>query len=320
MTLRVKFSAAFTFLGVFVFCTFGSAPMAAGPLPLPEEGRAFPPPQLSAITTGTHWGRVADMSTFRRMGYSFDVVTVNPGQKSQWKRVLDAAKANGLKLIIGAYPEPYSYVKGQWKVSQAGRKFLKYLKTRSSLVLALFVYNEPYWVSPFTGHTNSCGATSAEQLRRLRTKIRSFWQGAKIYHDLGWPSAWAPGGSLHASYPCIGRKYADQRGVADYAGIWDYPFTSLGFRKVEGLATLKREAKYVKSGMHATPVFLGQAHAVDNLVWPTSSELQDWNCAIRAALPAGSFLSWYVWRQEIYSDYLANHPEMQPMTTQAACH
>ena len=279
----------------------------------------MPPPQRSAITTGTHWGRVADMSTFKRMGYSFDVVTVNPKDKSQWKRVLDAARANGLKLIIGGYPEPYSYAKGQWKISRAGRQLLRYLEGRSSLVLALFVYNEPYWVNPFTGHTNSCGATSAAQLRRLRKKIRSIWHGAKIYHDLGWPSAWAPGGSLHDHHPCIGRKYSDQRGVADYVGIWDYPFTSSGFRKMEGLATLTREATYVKSGMQATPVFLGQAHAVDDLVWPTSWELQDWNCAIRAALPAGSLISWYVWRQAMYTDYLANHPEMQLMTTQAMC-
>jgi len=315
----VKLSATFTLLGVLGFCILGSVPMAAGRLPVAANARTPPSPKISAITTGTHWGSVGDMPTFKRLGYSFDVITVDPYDKSQWKRVLDAAKANRLKLIIGAYPEPYSYSKGQWKISQAGRKFLKYLKTRSSLVLAVFVYNEPYWVGPFTGQTNSCGATSAAQLRRLRTKIRSVWQGAKIYHDLGWPSAWAPGGSLHDGYRCIGRKYADQRGVADYVGIWDYPFTSSGFMRTAGLATLAREARYVKRAMHATPVFLGQTHAVDNLVWPISLELQDWNCAIRAALPAGSLISWYVWRQEIYSDYLANHPEMQVLTTQAVC-
>jgi len=279
--------------------------------------------RLTSIATGAHWGSVADMPAFKSTGYAFDVVTVNPNLKREWKRALDAARVNGLKLIIGGYPAPYSYSTRtrRWTITPAGVRLLDYLESRSSLVLALFVYNEPYSSSPVTGQTDPCGATSASQLRELRTKIRSIWPSTKIYHDIGWPSAWAPGGLLSSSTSCAGQKYADQSGVADYVGVWDYPFTSSGYRRTEALATLTRESNYVVNSMKAIPVWLGQMHSLpsENLVWPTSAELQDWNCAIRAALPGGSLISWYVWRQGIYSDYLANHPELWAMTTQAVC-
>ena len=72
--------------------------------------------------------------------------------------------------------------------------------------------------------------------------------------------------------------------------------------------------------MHAVPVWLDQAHGVSmRLVFPTQAQLLDWNCAVRSALPAGSLISWYVWRQGIYTDMLANHPEDWPLTTSAAC-
>jgi hypothetical protein len=72
--------------------------------------------------------------------------------------------------------------------------------------------------------------------------------------------------------------------------------------------------------MGAVTVWLNQAHACCGyLRWPTDSELLDWNCSTRAELPAGSLISWYVWRQQLYGDYLANHPDQWPLTTASAC-
>jgi chitodextrinase len=281
------------------------------------------PPQQSeaGAMTGAHWGAASDLSTFKQIGYGFDVATLDPNSPSSWPGILDAAQANGLKLIVGAYPEPYSYSNGQWTISNAGRNLLNYLASRSSLVLALYVFNEPYWISPVTGSSSSCGAMSAADLRGLRTTIQSVWPGAKIYHDLGQPSAWAPGGYLYNSNSCIGNKYADQSGVADYVGVWDYPFEASGYQETRALSTLNRETKYVIDSMHAVPVWLNQSHAASccSLVFPTKAEILEWNCSVRAALPAGSLISWYVWRQGIYSDTLSAHPEDWASTTAAAC-
>ena len=72
---------------------------------------------------------------------------------------------------------------------------------------------------PGTGSPSSCGVSPPRSLRNLRTQIQAIWPGAKIYHDIGWPSDWAPGGDLYNAYSCIGNKYADQTGVADYVGV-----------------------------------------------------------------------------------------------------
>ncbi len=293
---------------------------SAPPLPPPPP----PPPPSAGQLTGTHWAETNEYGTLKDIGYGFAVTNVAPGDVAGAKAKLDAAKAAGIKLIIGMYhfggPHPYSYANGQWTISPAAQTVLDYLESREQDILAFFGFNEPYWLNVFTEQTDPCGAHSAAQLRAFRDKIRTVWPTAKVFHDIGAPAAWAPGGFVQVQNPCVGTKYADQSGVVDYAGIWDYPFRTSGYRKAEALATLTRESSYVVNEMQAVPVWLGQSHSgVEDLAWPTSAQLQDWNCAIRAALPAGSLISWYVWRQEMYPDYLANHPEMWPKTTQAVC-
>ena len=294
------------------------------PVLLPPDDRLLPADDRASASTGpltgAHWGAASDLITLKRIGYDFHIRSVNPNDPASWRRALDTAQRTGMKLIITGYPEPYSYADGEWTISPAGVRLLKYLKTRSSLVLALFVYNEPYWINPFTRESDACGALSAEQLRSLRTKIRTVWADAKIYHDIGRPSQWAPGGSFFRSYSCIGNKYANARGVADYVGAWYYPFRAGSYQKAEGLATLRRESDYITNSMGAVTVWLNQAHAgYEDLRWPSDTEILDWNCSTRSALPNSSLISWYVWRQRIYQDYLANHPRQWPLTTAAAC-
>jgi hypothetical protein len=274
----------------------------------------------AAALTGTHWAETADYPQLKSIGYGFAVTNVAPGDIAGAKAKLDAAHNAGIKLIIGLYsfggPEPYTLNSdGTWTFSQGSIDVIKYLATRQADILAFFGFNEPYWTGP-TGN-NECGYYSAAQLRQFRTQVQAIWPGAKIYQDIGWPSEWAPGGSFYNAYPCIGNKYADATGVADYVGVWDYPFGST-YDKARALARLSKETGYVINSMHATPVWLAQSFS-DGDPFPTSAQILDWNCAVRKALPAGSLISWYVWRQEIYNDTLANHPEDWADTTAAAC-
>nr|MBA3709657.1 hypothetical protein [Planctomycetota bacterium] len=270
-----------------------------------------------------HWAAPADFPTVKGIGYDFVVTTVDAGNPTAWRQSLDAAQAAGIRLIIGAWPVPYAFANGQWTVTAQGRTFLEYLASRSDLVMAVFVLNEPYWTSPFGDQTSTSGMFSADELRTLRTAIRGVWPAAKIYHDIGVPSAWAPGGVLARSYPGIGDRYADQTGIADYVGIWNYPFGTHGYRRAEALAEMAHEVEFVHTGMSAKAVILGQSNSaaavVDGnggLAWPTPAQLLDWNCAIRS-LPVDA-ISWYVWKQDLYDDVLANHPEDWPLTTDAA--
>lgn len=277
------------------------------------------------VLTGTHFASISDFPNLGRLGYNFAVYTLDPSQQSSWAPALDAAQAAGIQLIVGPYPSPFSESSsGAWSVTSAGLQLLNYLQTRSSLVLALYVFNEPYSTNPATNAVTPCGYYSASDLRSLRTFIQSYWPGVKIYQDLGAPSDWAPGSAYTEQTPCVGNKYADQTGVADYVGVWYYPFTSAGYNRAAGLAALTTEANFVIHSMQpAVPVSLNQAYACavctsPGLVYPTPAQVLDWNCAIRA-LPFAA-VDWYPWEKfSSYTEAMADTPGDWPLTTAASC-
>jgi len=281
-------------------------------------------PLLSqTVETGTHWAAPRDFVTLKNIGYQFVVTTVS-NNPANWRDTFDAAEANGLRLIVGLADHTQyrlNTATGAWTISATGEAFLRYAALRSTLVKAIFVFNEPYWVDPWTNQNNTCGALSAAQLRRLRTALRGVWPEARVFHDIGAPRLWAPGAQLPRDYPCIGTKYADQQGVADFVGIWFYPFESSGYRKAEALAALRADVDFVRQSMGAEPVIDAQSFICKSCQeatrWPTAEEIQDWNCAVRGLQPAA--ISWYVWQQDLYNDYLANHPDHWTRTTAASC-
>lgn len=276
---------------------------------------------LSAqVETGTHWPTVSDFPRLKSLGYSFVVMTVD-GNPLNWANTFDAAEQSGLQLIIGVYNPPYTLSNGSWTIAPSGQSFIRYAQSRAKLVKAIFVFNEPYWVNPWTYQTSLCGQLSAVDLRSLRTEIRKIWPEAKIFHDIGAPQSWAPGGSVHRQNACVGNKYADQTGVADLVGVWFYPFERTGYLRAEGLATLRSALDFTRSKMSADVVFDAQSFRCRNCGeatrFPTAAEIKDWNCALRELGPQA--ISWYVWRQSIYDDYLANYPALWPNTSPSAC-
>ncbi|MBY0505757.1 MAG: hypothetical protein K2X03_17715 [Bryobacteraceae bacterium] len=273
------------------------------------------------VETGTHWPGVSDFPRLKSLGYSFVVTTVD-GNPNNWATTFDAADRAGLKLIIGIYNPPYTLSNGIWTITPTGQSFIRYAQSRSALVKALFVFNEPYWVDPWTYRTSLCGQVSAADLRTLRTEIRKLWPEAKIFHDIGAPQSWAPGGEVNRENACIGNKYADQTGVADFVGVWYYPFETNGYLKTQALAAMRASLEFTKTRMGAETVFDAQAFRCRNCGgeasrFPTAAEIKDWNCALRELQPHA--ISWYVWRQNLYDDYLANYPALWPNTSPSAC-
>jgi uncharacterized protein (TIGR03437 family) len=273
-----------------------------------------------AQETGTHWASPGEFGVLKGLGYQFVVTTVTTNPQD-WAATFDAADAHGLKLIVGIYPPPYTLTSGAWTITPQGEAFVRYAASRSRTVKAIFGFNEPYWINPWTGQSSYCGQLSAADLRGFRTLIRRIWPEAKIFHDIGAPSEWAPGGTIASNNACVGNKYADQRGVADSAGIWFYPFDRLRYLKDQGLTALRKDIDYVKTSMQAEAIVDMQAFRCRNCGeatrFPNDDELKDWNCAVRGLGPAA--VSWYVWRQSIYDDYLANHPGSWNATTAGVC-
>ncbi len=274
--------------------------------------------------TLTHFANPADFQSLSMLGYNAALITLDPGRPGTWQAAFDAADAAGMQLIVGGYPPPYQYNSGNWTITSSGIALLKFLQSRPDLVIAVYVFNEPYYTNPFTGQPSPCGYFSAADLRTLRTVIQGVWHGAKIYHDLGNPAEWAPGGAHASTTTCVGNKYADQTGVADYVGVWVYPFTPRGADVTAGLANLSNIANFVLNSMQpAQPISLNQAFACPGcgppLVFPTRQQVLDWNCGSRVLPFAG--VDWYPWRRFIpaYTDALADHPYYWPLTTAAAC-
>ncbi|GEM_PF-1187325 len=282
-------------------------------------------PSHSQMLTLTHFATPYDFPTLHMLGYDGVVLTLDPSKPATWQTALDSAQAWDLKLIVGGFPPPYQYNNlGGWVITPNGMALLNYLQSRANLVLALYVFNEPYYTNPYTSQTAPCGYFSASDLRALRLTIQSVWPGVKIYQDLGNPAEWAPNGSYASRMPCVGSKYADQTGVADYVGIWEYPFGPYGGDVNGNLSTLRGIANFVLNSMQpAQPISLNQVFACPScgppLTMPTRQQVLQWNCATRA-LPLAA-VDWYAFRRFIptYSDALGDNPWYWPVTTAGAC-
>ena len=279
------------------------------------------PNQSSSVESGAHWANPKDFAELKRLGHQFAVVSLDRNQ-DHWREVFDAAEAAGIRLIPGLHPYPYRLDNGHWEIEPAGRQFIQYARERSTLVKALFVFNEPYWVDPATGDNSPCGAFSAAELRELRNEIHRAWPKAAIYHDLGRPSLWAPGGSMERDYRCVGNRYADATGIADFAGIWYYPVNrGAEYRREELVRSIREEVAYVSQSMKAEPIVLGQAFRCDQCAdatrMPNVDEIRDLNCTLRWIAPQA--ISWYSWRLPGYPDSLANHRELWEATGPRGC-
>jgi hypothetical protein len=286
-----------------------------------ERPRSTSSRPSAVVETGVHWAPIRDFPTLRQLGYSF-VVAIAGNTEREWDELFQAAAASELKLVVGLYPPPFTWNNERWSITQRGRRFLEYVAARSARVKGVFVFNEPYWMDPLTYRTDICGAVSAARLRSLRNEIRAVWPAARIFHDIGHPSAWAPGGSHHSQYRCVANKYADATGVADFVGVWYYPFNEQGYERDEALSLLAGEVRYVREKMGAEPVILGQAFKClecggEANRWPQQLELRNWNCSARTLQPAA--ISWYVWRSNQYDRELASEPSYWQETTAEAC-
>lgn len=292
----------------------------------------IPPQSNTGLLTGAHFAVSSDYTTFKSIGFDFALTVLSAGDTAGLQSALSAAAANNIKLIIGQWPPPFTLNadNATWTIAPSEIAFLQSLAANPANVLAVYVFNEPYWTDTTNTNTNACGMYSAAQLRQLRSEIQSVWPAAKIYQDIGNPSAWVQGGSVWT--PCAGTKYADQTNVADYVGIWYYPFSSTatgGYNRAQALSFASTVGAFVKSSMApATPVFLAQSFAGSSgtagdggaAVMPTATQLLDLNCSLRPLLPAGSLISWYVWNFSTYSNDLKNAPALWSSAPTAACH
>jgi hypothetical protein len=298
-----------------------------------QPAAASPTNASPHIPTGTHWPTNPDnpvpgakevFPKLKAAGYDFAVVTVRPSDKATLNSLLDVAHQNGLKLFVGAQPYPFQRVGNDLKLTPEGAQFMKNLSERDADVMGVWVSNEPFYTDPLHPTvTSDKGVYSAKQLSYLRDRIHDVYPNAKIMQDIGAPSAWAPGGHLHT-----GGKYPldELKGVADYWGIFGdgaEPFKAGGvYNKEAALAQIAKEVQFVEGNLGGKAIVLAQSYTSpgDGITgYPSDQQINDFNCALRQRLPGLAGISWYVWQQSIYPNFLSKHLEQLPLTGPNAC-
>ena len=296
--------------------TIGPPDSAPNPGPTPN-------PNPGGIDLGVHWPDLEDYAQLSSLDLDFAITTLAPDDTDRWTEVFDAADSAGIRLIVGLFPEPYQFVNGRWVISTEGVAFLRFAAARAKTMKALFVFSEPYWIDPATRETNICGAVAADDLRALRVEIQRVWPGAEIFHDIGAPLDWTPGRELATNNPCIGNKFANQRGVADLVGVSQHRhLAGTPFDIEANLASIGEQAAYVRDQMGAEVLIglqtfsCGDCNVPPHRL-PSPAELFAWQCAIRSLAPQS--ISFYPWRLDEFDQVLSGRPELWPMLLPTGC-
>jgi len=257
---------------------------------------------------GTQFVPIHELSTVRRLG--FTVVLNNFDYEAtprEWIAYLDAARAQGLKVIAWLWPEGWKLDRrtGAWTIDAQAQRFLRTVSSHPAL-FAVYGLHEPYW-----NECEGCGYTTAHQ-QALYRAIKAI-APVPVYSEINGFAFWAEQGAATTIAP----------GMCDYCQTAFYPFMSNGAYKRKELlnhiqdeiAALRRYAPDVR----LVWTMQSMAHRGDRLRMPTADEMRDY-ARIVYAHPEVVGAWWYMWRwdNELYHDYLANHPELYPAVREIA--
>ena len=275
-----------------------------------------------AHKTGIYFAVPSEYELLASLGMEFVVTLVAPSDLAGAAERFDAAEAAGIQLVTGMYafggPQAYTLSAGNWTLSAAAETMLNYMESRKELVFSFFGFNEPYYIHFDTGVEDPNGAQSADELRAFRATLQGYWPDIKIWHDLGYPSEWAPGGSVWT--PGVGNKFADQTNMTDFPGVFEYPFQAT-YQRAQAIARVNKEINFCLSSMRpARPSLLAQSFVELGHPWPNTTDFLDWNCTMRTILPTEAVIGWYTWEiGGLYDSDLHEHPEDWGKLLATAC-
>ena len=269
---------------------------------------------------------------------------------SHWSRKLEAFKKyeiNVIAWLIDVEGQHNSYDGwywngGQWVIKEIGKTFLDWAEEESlkhnSNLIAIFGLEEPYWT------TTPGGPFKTSQLQMLYRLIKSRAPHVKICMELSDMDAFDKEGWRGGAFGSLPEYQKFDEGdldfdidVADYAGIWFYPFVS----KYEGEAPtsyinggycadpedcinravdlVKRNYKLVREKSSNTKlIFLAQAFSMPNGTPPyRMPEPREMELLAKRILSLNmvSGLMWYCWDNPCvtcgYEDWLSKYPDSE---------
>jgi hypothetical protein len=240
----------------------------------------------------------ADLDVAKALGVEV-IMTDLPhnGTPASWSSFLDAAQARGIRVIPWLWPQGWTWNGQAWQIDAQATLFIQTVANHPA-VLAVYALHEPYW-----NGCEGCGYSTATQ-QALYTAIKEI-AAVPLYSEIGSISGWTAHGSATA--------FAD--GVCDYCANWNYPFKTGGvYERQKVIAQLTADLSVAaERAPQSKVIWIMPAfeYAPDQLRMPSAAEMQDLASIVYSTSVAGAW--WYPWTfGDLYSDYLVNHPELQP--------
>ena len=132
-----------------------------------------------------------------------------------------------------------------------------------------------------------------------------------------------PGSDLVEDNPCIGDKFVDQRGVADFVGIFNHNLRNGEPQDLPAETEYMREQiEFVENEMEAEAIVDMQAFGCtrcdsEPIRMPTAQEFRAWQCALRELGPYA--ISYYPWNLELYDEALSDRPDLWELIGEDVC-
>lgn len=272
----------------------GGAPAAQSSPALPFYGIQFVP--------------LAELPQVRALG--FDLVLTDftyDAAPTEWVTYLDTAWSLNMRVIPWLWPEGWTLDRqtGVWTIDTTAQRFLETI-ARHPATFAVYALHEPYWME-----CDTCGYTTAEQ-QALYRAIKQI-APVLIYSEINGLTFWAE------ATP----EKAIASGVCDYCQTTFYPLLTNGrYLRDELITQIQREiATLQRLAPESRLIWTMPAfeYHEDDLRMPTSDEMWDYASLVYSR-PEISGAWWYMWRwdNDLYSSYLALHPELHPTVRKIA--
>ncbi len=291
--------------GVTITLILGLVSGQASPLPESEPvappSLPTPPATLAPFCGMQFVSNPADYPTMTDLGVTILLTTFpHDGTPADWQAHLDQLQAHNLQALAVQWPQGWRWQDGAWQIDEQATLFLQTVADHPA-TFAVFGLQEPYWRG-----CRECGLTTAQQ-QQLYRHLKAI-ADVPLYFEIGDVAFWANEGA----------ETTLRDGVCDYCGVWFYPAWADGsYQRQPFIDHVDGNIRAMRHhAPHSKLVWLLQVFAQEDYRrMPTDAEIQDMGAIVAARDVDGIF--WYVWQfGPLYSDFLANHPELFPAVQQ----